>query len=95
MHKEVVDLVNEVKNEMHELIKSQKSDLLEVIEETQTVIINNTLAVNKMRNTIEKNSQKIFNIEFFIWKIWNFYNKKILIYRGLNNNRFHQKIIRE
>ena len=76
MHKEVVDLVNEVKNEMHELIKSQKSDLLEVIEETQTVIINNTLAVNKMRNTIEKNSQKIFNIEFFIWKIWNFYNKK-------------------
>ena len=47
---------------MKEILKTQQSDLLEVIKETQTVIINNTLAVNEMRNTIEKNSQK--NIQY-------------------------------
>lgn len=76
---EVVKLVQEVKNEMKEILKTQQSDLLEVIKETQTVIINNTLAVNEMRNTIEKNSQK--NIQYWVFYMENmeFLQQKILI----------------
>lgn len=55
MHKEVVELVNDVKNEMRELVKTNQKDLMDVIKETQVVIINNTIAINEMKNTIEKN----------------------------------------
>lgn len=53
MHKEVVDLVNEVKNEMKEMLKTQQSDLVAVIKETQLVILNNTLALQEMKTAIQ------------------------------------------
>lgn len=57
MHKEVVDLVADVKNEMREMVKTQQRDLVEVIKETQAVIVNNTVAFQEMRGAIEKNIQ--------------------------------------
>lgn len=51
MHNEVVSLVKEVKNEMTETFKTSHKEMLEVI-------VNNTIAMNEMKNVIEKTAGK-------------------------------------
>ena len=58
MHREVIDLVVSVKDEMKEMMQAQQKEHINVLNMSHNAINNNTLALQKLSDSIEKISVK-------------------------------------
>ena len=58
MHREVIELVVSVKDEMREMMQAQQKEHINVLNISHNAINNNTLALQRLSDSIEKISVK-------------------------------------
>lgn len=58
MHREVIELVVSVKDEMREMMQAQQKEYINVLNISHNAINNNTLALQRLSDSIEKISVK-------------------------------------